>query len=86
MQTFSAHRAQRLGEALRSPRASRETYDWTDERIEILKSLWSTGKSASEISAQLPGALTRNAVIGKIHRLGLSTRKTTTRKVRREGV
>ena len=51
---------------------------WTDERVELLKKLWSEGLSASQIAAQL-GGVSRNAVIGKVHRLKLSGRgKTTT--------
>ncbi len=46
---------------------------WTEERVEILKRLWLDGLSASQIAKQL-GAVTRNAVIGKVHRLGLSGR------------
>jgi GcrA cell cycle regulator len=46
---------------------------WTDERVELLKKLWSEGLSASQIAAEL-GGITRNAVIGKVHRLGLSGR------------
>jgi GcrA cell cycle regulator len=46
---------------------------WTDERVERLKTLWSEGLSASQIAAEL-GSVTRNAVIGKVHRLGLSGR------------
>jgi GcrA cell cycle regulator len=46
---------------------------WTDERVELLKKLWSDGLSASQIAAQI-GGVTRNAVIGKVHRLGLSGR------------
>lgn len=51
---------------------------WTDERVELLKKLWSEGLSASQIAGRL-GAVTRNAVIGKVHRLGLSGRATTSR-------
>ena len=47
--------------------------NWTDERVELLKKLWSDGLSASQIAAEL-GNVTRNAVIGKVHRLGLSGR------------
>ena len=47
---------------------------WTDERVELLRQLWLDGRSASQISAQLGHGLTRNAVIGKIHRLGLAGR------------
>ena len=46
---------------------------WTDERVEMLKKLWLDGLSASQIAKQL-GGVTRNAVIGKVHRLGLSGR------------
>jgi GcrA cell cycle regulator len=46
---------------------------WTDERVELLKKLWSDGLSASQIATEL-GNVTRNAVIGKVHRLGLSGR------------
>src|SRR6187402_824779 len=46
---------------------------WTDERVETLKKLWQEGLSASQIAKQL-GGVTRNAVIGKVHRLGLSGR------------
>jgi GcrA cell cycle regulator len=47
--------------------------NWTDERVELLKKLWADGLSASQIAAQL-GGVTRNAVIGKVHRLKLSSR------------
>ena len=43
---------------------------WTDERVELLRQLWLDGRSASQISTQLGHGLTRNAVIGKVHRLG----------------
>lgn len=46
---------------------------WTEDRIELLKRLWSNGKSASEIANQM-GFVSRNAVIGKAHRLGLEGR------------
>lgn len=47
--------------------------NWTDERVERLKKLWSEGLSASQIAAQL-GGVSRNAVIGKVHRLCLPGR------------
>ncbi|MBC7313969.1 MAG: GcrA cell cycle regulator [Rhizobium sp.] len=47
--------------------------NWTDERVERLKRLWSEGLSASQIAAQL-GGVSRNAVIGKVHRLNLPGR------------
>ncbi|MFB9148939.1 GcrA family cell cycle regulator [Roseovarius ramblicola] len=46
---------------------------WSDERVELLKRLWGEGQSASQIAKEL-GGVTRNAVIGKVHRLGLSNR------------
>ena len=46
---------------------------WTPERVLILKKMWSAGQSASQIATEL-GGVTRNAVIGKVHRLGLSNR------------
>jgi GcrA cell cycle regulator len=46
---------------------------WTDDRVEMLKKMWSEGQSASQIAKEL-GGVTRNAVIGKVHRLGLSNR------------
>jgi GcrA cell cycle regulator len=46
---------------------------WTDERVDKLKELWAEGMSASQI-AKMMGGVTRNAVIGKVHRLGLSNR------------
>ncbi|QYO77267.1 GcrA family cell cycle regulator [Devosia salina] len=47
---------------------------WTDERVELLKKLWMEGLSASQIAAELGDGVTRNAVIGKVHRLKLSAR------------
>lgn len=46
---------------------------WTDDRVEELKKLWAEGLSASQIAKKI-GGVTRNAVIGKVHRLGLSGR------------
>ncbi|MBX3490877.1 GcrA family cell cycle regulator [Parvibaculum sp.] len=46
---------------------------WTDDRVERLKKLWLEGLSASQVAKQL-GSVTRNAVISKLHRLGLSGR------------
>lgn len=48
---------------------------WTDKKIEQLKTLWAAGKSASVIAAEM-GGISRNAVIGKVHRLDLEGRKT----------
>ena len=46
---------------------------WSDDRVELLKKMWAEGQSASQIAKEL-GGVTRNAVIGKVHRLGLSNR------------
>ncbi len=53
-----------------------EKLAWTDERVELLKRLWGEGLSASQIAGRLAHGVTRNAVIGKVHRLGLSGRVT----------
>lgn len=47
--------------------------EWTEERTNTLKTLWLQGQTASQIAERL-GGVTRNAVIGKAHRLGLSSR------------
>jgi GcrA cell cycle regulator len=46
---------------------------WTDDRVALLKKLWGEGRTAAEIAKEL-GGITRNAVIGKAHRLKLSNR------------
>lgn len=56
---------------------------WTDERVEVLKKLWQDGLSASQIAGEL-GGVTRNAVIGKIHRLGMSGRGQPTSTIKRQ--
>ncbi len=63
---------------------------WTEDRVEILSKLWAEGLSASQIATKL-GGVTRNAVIGKVHRLGLSgrakpKRKAASKPVRRKTV
>jgi GcrA cell cycle regulator len=50
--------------------------EWTEDRVDTLKSLWGQGLSARQIAETL-GGVTRNAVIGKAHRMGLSTRTET---------
>lgn len=50
---------------------------WTDERIDLLQKLWLEGCSASRIASELGSGITRNAVIGKVYRLGLSGRAKT---------
>jgi GcrA cell cycle regulator len=47
---------------------------WTDERVERLRELWDKGLSASQIAKELAENVTRNAVIGKAHRMGLPSR------------
>jgi GcrA cell cycle regulator len=68
-----------LQASITSPAAPGNGPGWTDVRTERLKSLWADGHSASEIAGLL-GEVTRNAVIGKVHRLGLAGRTTTSRK------
>ena len=46
---------------------------WTDEKVAKLKELWGKGNTAAQI-ASIIGGISRNAVIGKAHRLGLSSR------------
>lgn len=46
---------------------------WTLDRVELCRRLWAEGLSASQIASRL-GGVTRNAVIGKVHRLGLPAR------------
>jgi GcrA cell cycle regulator len=64
---------------LSAPAARRNTYgvyifmSWTDERIDRLKAMWAEGSTASQIAEDL-GGVSRNAVIGKAHRLGLESR------------
>ena len=53
-----------------------EKMPWTEDRVELLKKLWTEGHSASQIAAKLGMGVTRNAVIGKVHRLNLSGRVT----------
>lgn len=50
---------------------------WTEERVDLLRKLWTEGLSASQVAAELGPGITRNAVIGKIHRLGLAERAKT---------
>ncbi|WP_293680755.1 GcrA family cell cycle regulator [uncultured Phenylobacterium sp.] len=57
-----------------SPTSSSEASGWSDDRVTLLSKLWRDGLSASQIARQL-GGVTRNAVIGKVHRLGLSGRR-----------
>jgi GcrA cell cycle regulator len=57
-----------------SPAAASNHYDWTEERIERLKTLWADGLTGSQIAHEMRDGLTRSAVIGKVHRLGLHKR------------
>ncbi len=58
---------------------------WDHERVEKLKILWQEGRSASQIAKELGDGVSRNAVIGKIHRLGLSDR-TNSKKVEQDKI
>jgi GcrA cell cycle regulator len=69
---------------IRDPDEWRQRMSWTDERVEQLKQLWGQGMSASEIADTL-GDVTRNAVIGKAHRLGLSGRPSPIKKTPSRG-
>jgi GcrA cell cycle regulator len=57
---------------------------WTDERIDRLKALWLQGMTASQIADEL-GGVSRNAVIGKAHRLGLQSRPSPVKPNEHEG-
>jgi GcrA cell cycle regulator len=59
--------------------APKEKVPWTPERVEMLRKLWGDGHSASQIAGKLGQGVTRNAVIGKVHRLNLAGRVTQTR-------
>jgi GcrA cell cycle regulator len=52
----------------------KDKISWTDDRISLLKRMWKEGKSAAEIAKAVGKGVTRNAVIGKAHRMGLSGR------------
>lgn len=54
--------------------------EWTPERVDLLKKMWGQGLSASQIAARLGNGVTRNAVIGKVHRLNLSRRAASPRR------
>jgi GcrA cell cycle regulator len=56
--------------------AANDKMPWTEDRVEVLKKLWTEGLSASQIAARLGMGVTRNAVIGKVHRLNLAGRAT----------
>jgi len=62
-----------MDESINLPRGSRKhpMSPWTDERLERLRTRWSQGASVSKISQELGGGISRSAVIGKIHRLGI---------------
>jgi len=51
---------------------------WTDDRVGRLKTLWLEGQTAEQISRDLAHGISRSAVLGKVHRLGLSSGRTTT--------
>src|SRR6185437_10813421 len=70
----SVHRGPPPTGSRRTRREAREANMWTDDRVDQLKSLWTEGLSASQIARALGEGITRNAVIGKVHRLGLAGR------------
>jgi GcrA cell cycle regulator len=63
--------------------AAENRASWTPERIERLKRLWSEGYSCTQIARELDCGLSRNAVIGKVSRMGLPGRQTIVREKRR---
>ncbi len=56
----------------------KKNMDWNEERTAVLKKLWLEGMSASQVARQL-GGVSRSAVIGKVHRLGITVRETPVR-------
>lgn len=68
--------AQRKAAERKSMRPTEHAGGWTDDRIETLVRMWGEGFSGSEIAVTLGGGVTRNGVIGKVHRMGLAERKT----------
>src|SRR3546814_6589441 len=73
------------GGAVFSNTGKGDRMSWTEERIERLRQLWGSGRSASEI-AEILGDVSRNAIIGKAHRLGLSGRPSPIKAKREEPV
>lgn len=55
---------------------SNQTGAWSEDRVSQLKKLWAAGSSARQIAVTIGGGLTRNAVLSKVHRLGISARST----------
>lgn len=70
---MSAH-IEQSGVLSRSARGYKHEGGWTEDRVEWLRRLWADGLSCSEIASEMGGGLTRNGVIGKVQRLGLSGR------------
>jgi GcrA cell cycle regulator len=64
---------------LTMPLDMKEPKGWTSVKVQLLKQLWAEGLSGSAIAARLGGEFSRNAVIGKVHRIGLSGRAQTSR-------
>ena len=73
LQNWSRNAASEMAGRDTKGKSAMTVLTWTDDRVEQLKKLWESGLSASQIAAEL-GNVTRNAVIGKVHRLGLSGR------------
>lgn len=66
----------------KAPQPNRVNSSWTDARVATLKKLWAEGWSGGDIAKEL-GGVSRNAVIGKVHRLGLGGRATPSRPLKR---
>ncbi|WP_240233595.1 GcrA family cell cycle regulator [Devosia lacusdianchii] len=60
-------------------------FDWTDDAVSLLRNRWAEGASCSEIARELGGGLSRSAVIGKVTRLKLPARASTTGSTRPHG-
>jgi GcrA cell cycle regulator len=59
-----------------------EFFDWTEERVTVLRACWNQGLSASQIAIVLGGELSRCAVLGKVHRIGLPGRQSSSRSIK----
>ena len=68
-----------------NPRERENIMSWNEQKIQMLKDMWGNGYSASEIAKRL-GGMTRNAVIGKAHRLKLSSRPSPIRREDEGGI
>jgi len=73
IQRSSQREPRESGEAPAANTSVKQTGAWTDDLVLRLRELWAQGLTASQIAAALPG-FSRNAILGKVHRLKLSSR------------